>query len=278
MPVGVPSFREALRCGAEVFHALKKVLHARGWPPTSATRAASRPTSKSNTRPDPVILEAIEKAGYTPGEQIAHRPGRRRQRALRQDEKRYTMDGETLELAAGMVDMLAAWVEKYPIVSIEDGLRRGRLGRLEAADRAARRAGPAGRRRPVRHQHRAAPERRHRRGHRQLDPHQGQPDRHAHRDDRRRSRWPSAPATPRSSATAAARPRTPPSPTSRWHQRRARSRPARRRRTDRMAKYNQLLRIEEDLGDVATYPGRAAFYNSALRRAPCSGNPAGPAA
>ena len=69
----------------------------------------------------------------------------------------------------------------------------------------------------------------------------------------------SPPATPRSCRTARGRPRTPPSPTSRWRPAPARSRPDAPCRSDRVAKYNQLLRIEEQLGAAASYPGRSAF-------------------
>ena len=100
---------------------------------------------------------------------------------------------------------------------------------------------------------------RHRARRRQLDPGQGEPDRHAVRDAGRGPAGARERRTPRSCRTAPARPRTPPSPTSRWPPTAARSRPARPSRTDRVAKYNQLLRIEEELGAAARYPGREAF-------------------
>ena len=130
--------------------------------------------------------------------------------------------------------------------------RPGRLGRLRRDDQGPRRQGPDRRRRLLRHQHQA-PGRGDRQGLLQQHPDQGQPDRHADRDVRRRRAGPAEPATRPSSATARARPRTPPSPTSPWPPTAARSRPAAPRRSDRIAKYNQLLRIEEELGPNAIY-------------------------
>ena len=129
----------------------------------------------------------------------------------------------------------------------------------------ARRPRAARRRRPVRHQRRAARRRGIERRRRQLDPRQGQPDRHAHRDARHRRAGDARRLHERDVAPLAARPRTPPSPTSRSPPTAARSRPARRPGRDRVAKYNQLLRIEEDLGEAAAYRGRAALAPRASR-------------
>ena len=102
----------------------------------------------------------------------------------------------------------------------------------------------------------------------ELRPHQAQPDRHRHRDDGRRSRWPGAPAGRRWSATAPARPRTPRSPTSSWRWAPARSRPAPRPARERVAKYNRLLRIEEELGAGAGLPRLGGPRGRARRTCP----------
>ncbi len=147
--------------------------------------------------------------------------------------------------------------------SLPDRLARGRhgrggLGRLARAHRAARRSRAARRRRHLRHQPRAPAARASSRR-RQLDPDQAQPDRHADRDarddrDRARRRL-HAP----SSRTAPARPRTRRSPTSPSRPACGQIKTGAPARSERVAKYNQLLRIEEELGGEARYPGRAAF-------------------
>ena len=146
-------------------------------------RRRLRPDLKSNAEALDVIVEAIGKAGYEPGKQvfIALDPAAtefydaetRSYYDRRQGDRRGRAWSICYaELGRQVSDLLD-----------RRRLRRRRLGRLEAADRAARRQDPTGRRRPVRHQHQAAAAR-HRRGHRQQHPHQGQPDRHADRDDR----------------------------------------------------------------------------------------------
>ena len=108
------------------------------------------------------------------------------------------------------------------------------------------------------------------------DPDQGQPDRHADRDARGDRRWPSAPAGRRSSRTAAARPRTRPSPTSPSPLTAGQIKTGAPARGERTAKYNQLLRIEEELGASAVYPGRDAFYNIHAPAARVQGQARGP--
>ena len=207
-----------------------------------------------------LILQAIEKAGYTRGR--ADRASR--STARRASSTRTASTSSTAKACncrrRNSTDTLAHWVDKYPIVSIEDGMARKRLGRLEDSHRQARQEGAAGRRRPVRHQH-EDPEGRHREGHRQLDPDQDQPDRHADRN-LRRDRDGQARRLHRGDLPPLGRNRRLDDRRHRGrHRTPARSRPARCRRTDRIAKYNQLLRIEEDLGDIASYPGKSAFYN-----------------
>ncbi|MEI7557167.1 phosphopyruvate hydratase [Candidatus Chlorohelix sp.] len=121
MPVGAKSFAEALQWGAEIYQSLKKVIHGRGLSVGIGDEGGFAPSLKNNEAAIEVILEAIQKAGYTPGEQvfIALDPATTE---LYQDGK-YVLAKEGRELSsAEMVDFWANWVEKYPIISIEDGL------------------------------------------------------------------------------------------------------------------------------------------------------------
>ena len=182
MPLGFESFSDALRAGVEIFHALKKVLKSRKLNTNVGDEGGFAPDLPSNTAALDLILEAITKAGYKPGEQIWIAIDVAATELY--DSKRgvYTLDGKEVD-SAGMVEFLAGWAAKYPICSIEDGLQRGRLGGLENADPAAWQQSTIGRRRLVRDQHQAAPARHHR-AHCQQHPDQGQPDRHPDRDDR----------------------------------------------------------------------------------------------
>jgi enolase len=121
MPVGAPSFSEGLRWGDEVFHTLKKVLAERGLNTNVGDEGGYAPNLESNEDAIKLILEAIEKAGYKAGEDlvIALDPAATE---LYEDGK-YVLKGEGKTLSGDeMVDFLAGWTEKYPIRSIEDGL------------------------------------------------------------------------------------------------------------------------------------------------------------
>ncbi len=121
MPVGAESFAEGLRQGAEVFHTLKKVLAERGLNTNVGDEGGYAPSLESNEAAVQLVLEAIEKAGYTPGDDmvIALDPA---STEFYEDGK-YKLKGEGRELTSEeMVDFWADWVEKYPITSIEDGL------------------------------------------------------------------------------------------------------------------------------------------------------------
>ena len=121
MPVGAETFSEALRMGAEVFHALKKVLKGRGLNTGYGDEGGFAPNLGSNEEAIQVIVEAIEQAGYKPGEQIyiALDPA---STELYKDGK-YHLTGEGRVLSsAEMVDYYSTLVNKYPIISIEDGL------------------------------------------------------------------------------------------------------------------------------------------------------------
>jgi enolase len=120
-PVGAPTFREALRWGAEVFHRLRAVLHGKGHSTAVGDEGGFAPNLASNQEAIELVLTAIEQAGYRPGEQIAvaldpaaselHRGGV------------YDLAGEGVRRSsAEMVEFWAGWTERYPILSIEDGL------------------------------------------------------------------------------------------------------------------------------------------------------------
>jgi enolase len=122
MPIGARSFKEALRMGSEVFHNLKKILHAKKLSTSVGDEGGFAPNLKSNEEAVEVILEAIEKAGYKAGKDAAI--------ALDPASSEFYKDGVYLvsaeknprKTSADMAEFYAAWTKKYPIVSIEDGL------------------------------------------------------------------------------------------------------------------------------------------------------------
>jgi enolase len=124
VPVGAQSFREALRCGAEVFQSLKKLIHAKGMSTAVGDEGGFAPDLPSHAAAIELILQAIDKAGYSAGQDVMlaldcassefHKDGR------------YVLESEGLKLeTAGLVDYLANLAGRYPIVSIEDGLAEG---------------------------------------------------------------------------------------------------------------------------------------------------------
>ena len=123
MPVGAPSIEEAIRYGSEIFHTLKKVLHDKGYNTAVGDEGGFAPDLKSNEEAIQVILEAVEKAGYTPGEQIMIAIDAASSELWDKDSGTYYLASEDKRLnSAEMVDFLADWVNRYPIISIEDGL------------------------------------------------------------------------------------------------------------------------------------------------------------
>jgi enolase len=121
MPVGAPSFREALRWGVQTYHVLKKVLHDRGLATAIGDEGGFAPNLGSNEEAVQVLIEAIEKAGFTPGTDISIALDAASTEFFR--DGAYHLDGEGKSLApADMADLLAGWCSKYPIVSIEDGM------------------------------------------------------------------------------------------------------------------------------------------------------------
>lgn len=121
MPVGAPSFREGLRWGAEIYQSLKKVLHDRGLATTVGDEGGFAPSLPSNEAPLQVIMEAIERAGYTPGEQVllAMDPACTE---LYKDGKYHLARESRVLSSAEMVDYWADIAARYPLISLEDGL------------------------------------------------------------------------------------------------------------------------------------------------------------
>ena len=258
IPVGAPTFRDALRWGAETFHALKKILHNKGLSVAVGDEGGFAPNVPSHEAAIQMILDAIHAAGYTPGEQIAL--GLDCAASEFYKDGLYCLDGEGLKLSAGeWTDVLATWVEKYPIISIEDGMAEGDWdGWKILSDRLKSKVQLVGDDLFVTNtkilkegidkgiansilikinqigtltETFAAIEMAKRAGYTAVISH-------------RSGETEDATIADIAVGTNAGQIKT-----------------GSLSRSDRMAKYNQLLRIEEDLGDVAYYPGRAAFYN-----------------
>jgi enolase len=120
-PLGAPSFREAVRWAAETFHALGALLHERGMATTVGDEGGYAPSLASNEAAIELVMEAITRAGYAPGEQIAIALDPATSELFAED--RYRLAKEDRVLSTGeLVDFWADWTERYPIVSLEDGL------------------------------------------------------------------------------------------------------------------------------------------------------------
>jgi enolase len=121
MPVGATSFREALRCGAEVFHTLKKITDKKGYPTTVGDEGGFAPNVSGTNEALEMILEAISKAGYEPGRDVLLALDCAASEFYK--DGKYVLAGEGLSLSSeGFVDYLATLADKYPIISIEDGM------------------------------------------------------------------------------------------------------------------------------------------------------------
>jgi enolase len=124
MPVSMTSFREALRCGAEVFQALKKIIHDQNMPTQVGDEGGFAPNFKSNEECLNTILQAIEKAGYRPGEDVLLALDCAASEFYR--DGKYHLAGEGLQLSSSeFTDYLGNLADKFPIVSIEDGMHEG---------------------------------------------------------------------------------------------------------------------------------------------------------
>jgi enolase len=258
IPVGAPSFREALRYGAEVFHALKKIIDEKGMSTAVGDEGGFTPSVENHEAAIQLILQAVDKAGFIAGEHIAI--GLDCAASEFYKDGKYHLAGEGLVLDAQQwTDMLANWVDKYPIISIEDGMAENdwdgwkiltdRLGKQvqivgddlfvtntkifkEGIDKGIANSilikiNQIG----TLTETFACIEMAKRAGYTAVISH-------------RSGETEDSTIADIAVGTNAGQIKT-----------------GSLSRSDRMAKYNQLLRIEEDLGDIATYPGRAAFYN-----------------
>ncbi|MEO4054510.1 phosphopyruvate hydratase [Solibacillus sp. CAU 1738] len=123
MPVGASSFKEAVRIGAEIFHSLKAVLKAKGYNTAVGDEGGFAPNLGSNEEAITVILEAIEKAGYKPGEEVRLAMDVASSELYSKEDGKYHLDGEgVVKTSEEMVDWYEELTSKYPIISIEDGL------------------------------------------------------------------------------------------------------------------------------------------------------------
>ncbi|WP_414715003.1 phosphopyruvate hydratase, partial [Sporomusa sp.] len=122
MPIGAPSFAEALRYGSETFHALKKILGDKGYNTSVGDEGGFAPNLKSNDEACAFITKAIEKAGYQPGKDIAIALDPAASSFFENGWYHLAKSGQGQKTSSEMNDLYAAWVGKYPIISIEDGL------------------------------------------------------------------------------------------------------------------------------------------------------------
>jgi len=123
MPLGASSFAEGLRWGSEIYHTLKSVLKARGYATLVGDEGGYAPALKANAEAVEVILEAIEKAGFKAGEQVAIALDPAASELYEEETKTYNLRKEGKKLTGEqMVDFWKSWINQYPIVSLEDGL------------------------------------------------------------------------------------------------------------------------------------------------------------
>ncbi len=258
LPIGAPTFREAVRYGAEVFHALKKLINDKGMSTAVGDEGGFAPSVKNHEEAIQLVLQAIEKAGYEPGRQIAL--GLDCASSEFYKEGKYHLGAEGLSLSStDLTNLLATWCDKYPIISIEDGMaendwdgwkiltdRLGKKIQLVGDDlfvtntKILREGISKGIANSILIK---------------INQIGTLTETFAAIELAKRSNYTSV-VSHRSGetedttiadiavATNALQIKT-----------------GSMSRSDRTAKYNQLLRIEEDLGDTAEYPGKSAFYN-----------------
>lgn len=121
VPIGAPTFAEATRWAAETFHELKGIIRERGWPTTVGDEGGYAPPVESNEEPLKLIMQALERAGHTPGEDIAIALDPAASELYKDGKYHLTKEGMSLT-SAEMVDLFVDWAGRYPIISIEDGL------------------------------------------------------------------------------------------------------------------------------------------------------------
>jgi len=122
MPIGAPCFAEALRYGAETFHALKKILGEQGYATSVGDEGGFAPNLKSNDEACEVIIQAIEKAGFTPGKDIALALDPAASSFYEDGAYNLAKSGQGKKTSAEMTALYGEWIDKYHIISIEDGL------------------------------------------------------------------------------------------------------------------------------------------------------------
>jgi enolase len=259
LPVGAPTFREAMRYGAEVFQALKKIIHDKGMSTAVGDEGGFAPSVESHEAAIQLIIQAIEKAGYRVGDQIALGLDCAASEFYKDGKYHLAGEGNKILTAAEWTDTLASWCDKYPIISIEDGMHEGDWdGWKHLTERLGKRIQLVGDDLFVTNtkilkegidkgiansilikinqigtlsETFAAIEMAKRANYTAVISHRsGETEDNTIADI--------------AVGTNAGQIKT-----------------GSLSRSDRMSKYNQLLRIEEDLGDVAVYPGRSAFYN-----------------
>ena len=125
VPVGAPRFSEALRMGAETFHTLKKVLTKRGYNTAVGDEGGFAPHLKSNVEALEVLLEAIQAAGYRPGQDIAIALDPAASEFFEKGQYVFKKSDKSRKTSEQMVEFWADWAASYPIVSLEDGAGRG---------------------------------------------------------------------------------------------------------------------------------------------------------
>jgi enolase len=258
MPVGAQSFREALRCGAEIFHELKKILESQGMPTSVGDEGGFAPNFKSNTECLQTILKAIEGAGYQAGEDVLLALDCAASEFYK--DGKYHLSGEGLQLSSSeFSDYLGQLADQFPIVSIEDGMHEADWdGWVDITQKLGKKIQLVGDDLFVTNtrilkegiekgvansilikinqigtltETFAAIEMAKRANYTAIISHRsGETEDNTIADI--------------AVGTNAGQIKT-----------------GSLSRSDRIAKYNQLLRIEEDLGDVASYPGKSVFYN-----------------
>jgi enolase len=122
MPIGAPTFAEALRYGAETFHALKSILKKKGYATSVGDEGGFAPNLKSNDEACEVIVSAIEAAGYKPGKDIAIALDPAASSFYENGKYNLAKSGQGKKTSSQMTQLYKTWIEKYPIISIEDGL------------------------------------------------------------------------------------------------------------------------------------------------------------
>jgi enolase len=258
LPIGAPSFREAVRYGAEVFHALKKILGERGISTAVGDEGGFAPSVESHEAAIQLLLEAIEKAGYTAGEQIAI--GLDCAASEFYKDGKYHLDCEGLQLTAEeWTSMLATWVDKYPIITIEDAMHEGDwAGWKHLTDVLGKKVQLVGDDLFVTNTKILKEGISKGIGNSILIK--------VNQIGTLTETFEAIEMAKRAGYTAVISHRSGETEDSTIADIAVGSNAGQIKtgsmsRSDRIAKYNQLLRIEEDLGDIATYPGRAAFYN-----------------